>query len=74
MDAELGSKPFFLGDTLSGADIALSFVVEVAEARDFLDGYDNLKRFAERIHARPAYQRAVQRGGPYQLPPIATKN
>jgi glutathione S-transferase len=68
MNAALGDKPFFMGDELSGADIQLSFVVEAAGARgDVLSRYPNLKRFAAAIQARPAYQRAVERGGPYQL-------
>jgi len=67
MNAELGGSDFFLGNELSAADIQLSFVVEAAGARGLLADYPNLERFAERIQARPAYRRAVDRGGPYQL-------
>jgi glutathione S-transferase len=67
MNEDLGSKAFFLGPTLSGADIMLSFVVEAAAARGLLGDYPNLQRFAERTQARPAYVRALERGGPYQL-------
>jgi glutathione S-transferase len=68
MNAELGSKAFFVGNELTGADIQLSFVVEAAAARsEFLKDYPNLKRYIDAIHARPAYRRGVERGGPYQL-------
>jgi len=67
MNAELGTKDFFLGSELSAADIQLSFVVEAAGARGGLEPYPNLKRFADRIQARPAYKRALERGGPYEL-------
>jgi glutathione S-transferase len=68
MNAELGSKPFFMGNELTGADFQLIFVVEAAGARgDFLGKYPNLKRYADAIHARPAYRKAVDKGGPYQL-------
>lgn len=65
MNAELGQNDFFLGSELTAADIQLSFVVE-AGAR-FLGDYPNLQRFAARIQARPAYKRAIERGGPYEL-------
>jgi glutathione S-transferase len=68
MNAELGDKPFFMGNELTGADIQLSFVVEATGARgDFLKHFANLKRFADTIHARPAYRKAIERGGPYEL-------
>jgi glutathione S-transferase len=68
MNAVLGDKSFFVGNELTGADIQLSFVVEAAAARgEFLKDYPNLKRYIDAIHARPAYRRGVERGGPYQL-------
>jgi len=65
MDASLGSKNFFVGDTLTGADIMLIFVCEAAGAR--LEPYKNLVRYRDAIHARPAYETALDKGGPYQL-------
>ena len=65
MDASLGSKPFFMGNDLTGADIMLIFVCEAAGAR--LAPYANLTRYRDAIHARPAYKRALDKGGPYQL-------
>jgi glutathione S-transferase len=67
MESALGQKPFFLGETLSGADIMLSFVVEIARARKLLGARPCLRAFADRIHARPAYSRAIERGGPYSM-------
>lgn len=67
LDSELGHQDYLLGSELSAADIQVSFVVEVADARNLLDHYVNLSRYAERIHARPAYLRALERGGPYRL-------
>ena len=67
MEAALGQKPFFLGETLSGADIMLSFVVEIARARKLLEARPCLRAFTDRIHARPAYSRAIERGGPYSM-------
>lgn len=67
LDAELGLADYLLGPELTAADIQVSFVVEVADARNLLDRYANLSRYAERIHSRPAYQRALERGGPYRL-------
>ena len=67
MEASLTGREFFVGATLTGADIMLSFVVEIAMARGGLDTYPNLAAFAARIHARPAYQRALEQGGPYEI-------
>jgi len=65
MNDALGRRAFFVGDALTGADIMLIFVCEAAGAR--LDPYANLVRYRDAIHARPAYQRALDKGGPYQL-------
>lgn len=65
MEQALGDKPYFLGPELSGADVQLSFVVEVAKVRGLLAACPRLAAFADRIHARPAYARALKRGGAY---------
>ncbi len=67
MEAKLGTKPYFLGNDLTGADIQLSFVVEAANARGLLKDRPNLRAFVARIQARPAYKRAIERGGPYSF-------
>lgn len=61
----LEGRAFFVGTGLSGADIQMLFVLEAAGAR--LDPYPTAVAYRARMHARPAYQRAIERGGPYQL-------
>jgi glutathione S-transferase len=65
-EAQLGRSDWFAGDAFSAADIMMSFPVEAAASRvGFGADRPRLKAFLERIHARPAYQRALERGGPY---------
>lgn len=65
MESELGKSPWFAGEEFSVADIQMSFPLEAARARAGLDaGYPRLSAFLQQIHDRPAYQRAVGRGGP----------
>lgn len=65
LDKELGDKPWFLGNELSAADIQLSFVIQAARMLYGLQKFPNLAAFLERIHARPAYKRGLEKGGPY---------
>lgn len=68
MEAELAKSPWFAGDEFSAADIQMSFPLEAAATRGGLDQrYPKLAQFLERIHARPAYARALEAGGPYTL-------
>ena len=68
MEAELGNAPWFVGERLSAADIMLSFPLEAASVRGGLNQTrPNLFGFLERIHARPAYRRALEKGGPYRF-------
>jgi len=67
MEAELGRQRWFAGEDFSAADIQMSFPVEAAAARAGLERYPNLHGFLDRIHARPAYQRALAQGGPFDL-------
>ena len=68
LEGELGQSGWFAGDAFSGADIQLSFVLEAAAARGGLDvSRPKLMDFLKRIHERPAYQRALGRGGEYAL-------
>lgn len=71
MESELGNSEWFAGDALTGADIQMSFPLEAAVARGGLDATrPRLMAWLARIHARPAYQRAIERGGPYVLPSL----
>jgi glutathione S-transferase len=65
MEQGLGGRQFFVGSDLTGADIQLLFVLEAAGAR--LDPYAALVAYRDRMHARPAYRRGIEKGGPYQL-------
>ncbi len=68
MEGELGKSRWFAGDEFSGADIQMSFPLEAAAARGGLDDKrPKLMAFLNRIHARPAYQRALEKGGPFAL-------
>ena len=68
MDAELAAVPWFAGKSFSAADIQMSFPLEAAAARgDLAKGRGYLTAFLEKIHARPAYKRALEAGGPYDM-------
>jgi glutathione S-transferase len=68
LEAELTANEWFAGDSFSGADIQMSFPLEAAAARGGLDKSQvKLKAWVDRIHARPAYQRALERGGEYGI-------
>ena len=67
MEAELAASPWFAGAGFSAADIQMSFPIEAAAQRGGLtrEGTPQLLDWLARAHARPAYQRALARGGKY---------
>jgi glutathione S-transferase len=68
MESELAKADWFAGTEMTGADIQISFPLEAAAARGGLNqSRPRLMNFLKRIHARPAYQRALERGGKYEL-------
>ena len=68
MEDELGKHEWFAGSAFSAADIQMSFPLEAASARGGLDEKrPKLWAFLKTIHARPAYQRALEKGGKYEL-------
>lgn len=68
MESELASRDWFAGDDFSAADIQMSFPVEAAASRGGLGKErPHLLNYLARIHARDAYQRALEKGGPYEL-------
>jgi glutathione S-transferase len=67
MSAALGEGDYFVANTFSAADIQLSFALDAGAARAPLKDYPNLVALHERLKARPAYQRALARGGPYEV-------
>lgn len=68
MESELQKSPWFAGPEFTAADIQMSFPIEASVFRAGLDARrPELMQWLERIHARPAYQRALERGGKYDL-------
>jgi glutathione S-transferase len=68
MEEELGRSEWFAGAAFSAADIQMSFPLEAASTRAGLDeSRPKLWAFLKKIHARPAYQRALEKGGKYEL-------
>src|SRR4030088_3597516 len=67
-ESELAKSEWFGGDEFTAADIQMSFPLEAASARAGLDqGHPKAMAFLARIHARPAYARALAKGGPYTV-------
>lgn len=67
LDQALEGRDYLLGEALTGADIQMSFVGEVGRAFGKLPGYPRATAWLDRLHARPAYKAAIERGGPYGL-------
>ncbi len=68
LESELGKSTWFAGEEFSAADIQLSFPIEPAAAHGGLDSSrPKLMDYLKRIHARGAYQKALERGGEYSL-------
>lgn len=68
MESELATRPWFAGDAFSAADVMMSFPLEAAASRAGLGGrHPRLSDWLARIHERPAYRRALERGGPFKL-------
>ncbi len=65
MEARLGPDGHFIGDELSAADIMLSFPAEIAVMQGMAPRYPKLAAFVTMCHARPAWQRAREKGGAY---------
>jgi glutathione S-transferase len=68
LEIEIGKHRWFAGNEFTAADIQMSFPLEAASARAGLDASrPHLAAFLDRVHARPAYQRALERGGEFTL-------
>ena len=65
LDGLLGRSDWFVGNAFSAADIQISFPIQAARMLYGLDKFPHLARFLERAQARPAYQKAIERGGAY---------
>ncbi|PHR61356.1 MAG: glutathione S-transferase [Robiginitomaculum sp.] len=69
MEYHLTGHTFFAGDEISGADIQMVFPLEAAKKHGRLKGYAACIDFVDRMHSRPAYLRALKRGGHYDYGP-----
>ncbi|WP_144139494.1 glutathione S-transferase family protein [Paraburkholderia sp. BCC1884] len=68
IDKELSATGWFVGNDFTAADVQMSFPLEAATARGGMEGrIPAITAFLKRIHARPAYQRALERGGKYEI-------
>ena len=67
VDQSLQGREWLVGNELTGADIQMSFVGEVAGSRGYRERYPAMAAWVKRLQARPAYRRALERGGPYAL-------
>ncbi len=67
IDRALQGRDYLLGSEFTGADIQLSFVGEIAGSRADRAAYPALDAWVKRFQARPAYRRALERGGPYSF-------
>ncbi|HEY7901466.1 MAG TPA: glutathione S-transferase [Caulobacteraceae bacterium] len=65
VDAALAGRDFLIGGELTGADVQMSFVGEIGKMFGRLGDKPNLAAWVERLHARPAYKRALEKGGAY---------
>jgi glutathione S-transferase len=68
IETQLDGKSFLCGETFTGADINLEYLLEHAEGLKLLDGRPNLTRYLAALKARPAYVKAIALGGPITLP------
>ena len=65
MAERLGDRDHFVGDDWTAADVMMSFPAEIAVMQGYGEKHPNLAAYVERVHARPAWQRARERGGAY---------
>ena len=63
----LKNSGWFAGDQFTAADIMMSFPLEAGAQRAGALSKPNIKAFLERIHSRPAFRKALETGGQYDL-------
>ena len=67
LDGHLKDRDYLLGKEFTGADIQMSFIGEIAQAYGKRAAFPNLDAWVKRLHARPAYKSALEKGGPYRF-------
>ncbi len=68
IESQLEGRSFLCGETFTGADINLEYLLEHADALELLSARPNLARYQAALTARPAYKRAIELGGPATRP------
>jgi len=63
----LAGREFIVGNEFTGADVQITFVAEMATLLGQIGPYSNLRSYLTRMHARPAYRRAIECGGPSMM-------
>jgi len=58
---QLDNNPYIFGESFSGADIGIGYVLSTAHRLGQLDGYPTLLAYIERIMARPAFKSAIEK-------------
>lgn len=71
VDRALADRSWLLGEEMSGADIQMSFIGEIAGQLGRLEVHPNLAAWVKRFQARPAYKKALEKGGPYRFAPAS---
>lgn len=67
LNTALGLTPYLVGEELTGADVQMSFIGEFARAQGKIAAYPHLAAWVERFQARPAYRKAIEKGGEYKF-------
>ncbi len=67
LESALAGRQFICGDAFTGADVQITFVAEMAKLLGQLGDKPSLVAYVSRMHQRPAYRRAIERGGPSML-------
>lgn len=67
LDGHLKGRDYLLGREFTGADVQMSFIGEIAQAYGKRAPFSNLDAWIKRLHARPAYKKALEKGGPYRF-------
>jgi len=63
----LEGQDYLVGNRFTAADLQLAFILQTARGLGFLQGRDVLNAYLDRLEARPAYKRAIDKGGPFDL-------
>jgi glutathione S-transferase len=67
LERALAGHEFIVGGDFTGADVQITFVAEMATLLGQIAPYPNLRAYLTRMHTRPAYRRAIERGGPSMM-------